>query len=455
MSTRTTTESTDLRPNDGLVDGETTGQTDGAPLAGAPAIPLQKPADATTTAPSASPTGRRYLQLVLVLGSLIALGPLTIDMYLPALPTMAAEFRASDAAAQFTLTGIMLGLAVGQLVIGPISDAVGRRLPLLVGVVAHGLMSVLCALAPNIATLSVVRVLQGFAGAAISVVAMAVVRDLFSGRRAATLLSHLMLVLGVAPILAPTVGGYLLKITDWRGIFVALGLAAAALVAVAWFGLRETLPVSRRLPARLGATGRTYVSILGDRTFVGLVLVAGLVMAALFSYVAGSPFVLQQLYGLDPQQFGLVFGLNAAGLIAASQTNPWLLRRYSPQQVLSTAVAVGMLSTLTLVVMAALAAPLWAVLVPLFVTVAVCGFSFPNAPALALSRHGEAAGTAAALLGSAQFGIAAAVAPLVGALGTESAVPMAGVMLAAIWLAAASLLVLVRPWKLPSVDADA
>ena len=415
----------------------------------------ERPDTAAAGSAGARMTARERLKLVLVLGFLIALGPLTIDMYLPALPTMAAEFRASDAAAQFTLTGIMLGLAVGQLVIGPISDAVGRRRPLLVGVVAHALLSLLCAMAPNIATLSVVRVLQGFAGAAISVVAMAVVRDLFTGRLAAALLSHLMLVLGVAPILAPTVGGYLLKITDWRGIFVALALTAAALVAVAWFGLRETLPAQRRRPARLGATGRTYVSILRDRTFVGLVLVAGLLMAALFSYVAGSPFVLQQLYGLDPQQFGLVFGLNAAGLIAASQTNPWLLRRYSPQRVLSTAVGVGMASTLTLVVAAMLGAPLWAVLVPLFVTVAVCGFSFPNAPALALSRHGEAAGTAAALLGSAQFGIAAAVAPMVGALGTDSAVPMAGVILGAVWLAATSLLVLVRPWKLPSADAHA
>ncbi len=384
---------------------------------------------------------------------LIALGPLTIDMYLPALPTMAAELGATDAQAQFTLTGIMLGLAVGQLVIGPISDAVGRRRPLLIGVVAHGAMSVLAALAPTITALSVVRVLQGFAGAAISVVAMAVVRDLFSGRRAAALLSHLMLVLGVAPVLAPTVGGYLLIVTDWRGIFVALALAAVALVFVAWFGLRETLPVERRRPARLAATGRTYVSILKDRTFVGLVLVAGLVMAALFSYVAGSPFVLQELYGLDPQQFGLVFGLNAVGLVAATQANPFLLRRFSPQQVLSTAVAVGMVSTVTIVVAASLSAPLWAILVPLFVTVAICGFSFPNAPALALSRHGEAAGTAAALLGSAQFGIAAAVAPLVGALGTDSAVPMGAIMLAAVWLAAASLLVLVRPWTLPASDA--
>lgn len=400
----------------------------------------------------AAPSRRRYLQLVLVLGLLVALGPLTIDLYLPALPQVATDLRASDAAVQFTLTGIMLGLAVGQLLIGPASDAVGRRRPLIIGVTAHAGASLLCALAPTITVLSAVRVLQGFAGAAVSVVAMAVVRDLFSGRQAARLLSHLMLVIGVAPVLAPSLGGWLLTFTDWRGIFVVLAGVAAGLVALAYFGLRETLPVHRRRPARVRPTLRTYVSLLADRPFVGLVVVAGLMMATMFAYVSGSPFVLQGVYGLDEQTYGLVFGVNAIGLVAATQLNPVLLRRFSPQQVLVVAVLAAMSSAVLLTVAAALAAPLPALLAPLFATVTFVGLAFPNSPALALSRHGEAAGTAAAMLGATQFGIAALTAPVVGLLGTASALPMAAVMTGTTALAATVLLVVVRPWQLVVLD---
>ena len=220
---------------------------------------------------------RRHVQLIIVLGSLIALGPLTIDMYLPAFPALADELNASDSAVQLTLTGMLVGLAVGQLVIGPLSDALGRRRPLLTGLAVHVVASLLCALAPNIYVLSAVRVLQGFAGAAISVVALATVRDLFTGVAVARTMSRLMLVIGLAPIVAPSIGGFILQVTDWRGIFVVLAAAALVLMGVAFFGLRETLPVERRRSARPGATLRTYRSLLADRTFVALVLVAGLV----------------------------------------------------------------------------------------------------------------------------------------------------------------------------------
>jgi DHA1 family bicyclomycin/chloramphenicol resistance-like MFS transporter len=421
--------------------------TAAAPLAGA-TLTKDTPPPSRTPAPA----GRAYLRLVVVLGLLIALGPLTIDMYLPALPQLTEDLRATEPQAQFTLTGIMIGLGLGQLVLGPVSDAVGRRKVLLSGVVVHGLMSVLCALAPSIVLLSVVRVGQGVAGAAISVVAMAVVRDLFSGRKAAKLLSHLTLVLGAAPVLAPSLGGFLLDVTSWRGIFWVLGGAAVLLVALAWFGLTETLPAHRRRPLALGSTGRTYRSLLRDRTFVGLVLLAGLNMSTVFTYVSGSSFVFQDHYGLDARTYGLVFGLNALGLIAATQLNPFLLRRYAPQQVLTTGIGIAMVSTLALVVSAAADGPLWTLLIPLFVSVSACGLSFPNAPALALSRHGEAAGTAAALLGATQFGLAGIITPVVGFLGSADAVPMASVMAAIVWVAAIVLVTLVRPWTLPLTD---
>ena len=401
------------------------------------------------TAPSTPAGGdlsrRRYVQLVLVLGSLIAIGPLTIDMYLPAFPALAADLSATDAAVQATLTGMLIGLGVGQLVIGPLSDAVGRRRPLLAGLVAHGATSLLCAVAPGILPLVGARVLQGLAGAAISVVAMAIVRDLFSGVAAARLLSRLMLVMGVAPILAPTLGGFVLEVTSWRGIFVVLALTAALLVVVAALGIRETLPAQRRRSAHPRHTLRTYRRLLDDRVFVALAAIGGLVFATMFAYVSGSPFVLQGVYGLSEQAFGAVFGLNAVGIVLATQLNPLLLRWLTPRQVLTRSLWVGTGAALLLLATTATGiGGLVGVLVPLALLIASCGLAFPNTPALALSRHGESAGTAAALLGAMQFGIAGGAAPLVGLLGTSSPVPMAAVMTAATATALLLMLLVVR-----------
>lgn len=406
---------------DAAVSAEDAAPRDAAPAGEAPTAP-----ESGASAPSRG----RYLQLVLVLGALIALGPLTIDMYLPAFPSIAAELDATDSQVQLTLTGMLGGLAFGQLIIGPLSDAFGRKRPLLIGVLMHAFASVLCAIAPSIAVLSGVRILQGFAGAAISVVAMAMVRDLFSGVAVARIMSRLMLVIGLAPILAPSLGGLILQWTTWRGIFGVLAAAALTLTVVALLGIRETLPPDRRRPPDLMSTLRTYRSLLRDRTFVALVFIGGLMLSAMFAYVAGSSFVLQQGYGLDEQTFGLVFGANAIGLTVASQLNPVLIKRFSVVDVLSGAMLVGVFSAGALLV-AGLTGwmGLLGILVPLGLVVASAGLSLPNTPALALTRHGEAAGTAAAMLGAVQFGVGALVAPIVGLAGGASAVPMAVVML--------------------------
>ncbi|MFI7281425.1 multidrug effflux MFS transporter [Micromonospora chersina] len=394
----------------------------------------------------------QQLRLVLVLGSLIAIGPLTIDMYLPALPAITADLETTSAAVQLTLTGTLAGLALGQLLIGPLSDAVGRRLPLLAGIALHILASLLCVVAPTVQVVGVLRVLQGLGVAATSVVAMAVVRDLFSGAAFARLFSRLMLVMGAAPILAPTLGSALLRWSDWRGVFVALAVFGLLLAVVAAVGLRETLPAERRRHGGLAAVGRDYRALLRDRTFVGLVLVAGLAMAALFAYVAGSSFVFQERYGLDEQQFGLAFGAGAVGLITATQLNVRLLRRYTPQRILVTALAVGTAAGLVLLTFAATGVGgLAAVLASLWVVLAAAGLAMPNAPALALSRHGEAAGTAAALLGAVQFGVGALAAPLVGVLGTGS-VAMAAVVAGGMAVALVVLLTVVRPARLAEVE---
>jgi Bcr/CflA subfamily drug resistance transporter len=399
-------------------------------------------------------TNRQRMQLVLVLGALIAIGPLTIDMYLPALPAITAGLQTTETAVQLTLTGTLLGLALGQLLIGPVSDVVGRRLPLLAGLAAHIVASVLCVFAPNIAVLGVLRVLQGLGVAAATVVATAVVRDLFSGASFARIFSRLMLVMGLAPVLAPTLGSGLLRWTEWRGVFAALAVLGASLIVVAAVKLPETLDVSRRRHGGVAATLRDYRGLVNDRAFVGLVLVAGLAMASLFAYVSGSSFVLQQEYGLDEQQFGLAFGAGAVGLIGATQFNVRLLRRYTPQQILVIALVGGTAAGLLLVLFAATGiGGLGTLLASLWLVLAAAGLALPNAPALAMSRHSEAAGTAAALLGAVQFGVGALSAPLAGLFGTGS-VPMAIVIAGGMAGALAVMVLVVPRATLGAVDAD-
>ncbi|MGY5883827.1 multidrug effflux MFS transporter [Modestobacter lacusdianchii] len=420
--------------------------------AAAPVAATAQAGPAATQRPEPTIEKPRTARLALTLGAFVALGPLTIDMYLPALPTITTELETTSAAVQLTLTGTLIGLALGQLVLGPLSDRFGRRRPLLAGTAVHVVASLLVLLAPNIAVLGALRVLQGVGTAAGAVIAIAVVRDLFDGRAAATMLSRLFLVLGAAPVLAPTIGGEVLRFTSWRGVFVILALYGLALLAVGFFLIRETLPPERRSTDGVAGTLRGYRSLFGDRAYVGLVLVAGLTMAGLFAYVSGSSFVYQDQFGLDEQQFGLLFGAGAFWLIAATQLNPVLLRRFSPAQVLVAGTVAGTLSGLALLLLAATdTGGLFAVAIPLWAVLFACGLALPNAPALALSRHGESAGTAAALLGAVQFGVGAAVSPLVGLLGND-AVAMGTVIVGSLGLAIVVLVTVVRPWQLADVD---
>jgi DHA1 family bicyclomycin/chloramphenicol resistance-like MFS transporter len=389
--------------------------------------------------------------MIIVLGVMVALGPLTIDMYLPALPRIADELSVSSSVVQLTLTGTLAGLALGQLIIGPLSDSLGRRRPLMAGIVVHMVASVICMLAPNLVVLGVGRVLQGVGAAAGMVVAIAVVGDLFAANAAATVLSRLMLVLGVAPVIAPSLGAAVLLHGSWRWVFTALVIMAGALLLVAVFALPETLPPSHRRPLRVRSIAATYVELLRDRRFVILVLVAALGMSGLFAYIAGASFVLQGTYGLDQQAFALVFGAGAVALIGATQFNVVLLRRFSPQAITLWALAAALLaggvfvglSVADVGGLAGFVTPVWAIL-------AAMGLVIPNAPAVALSRHPDAAGTAAALLGAAQFGLGAAVAPLVGVLGNDE-LALAAVMAVS---ALVALLALLAVGVSTSDDAD-
>ena len=393
------------------------------------------------------------LRIIVVLGALIALGPLTIDMYLPALPSIADELGVGSSVVQLTLTGTLAGLALGQLVVGPLSDSLGRRRPLMAGIVLHMVASMICLFAPNIGVLGIARGLQGMGAAAAAVVAVAVVGDLYTDSAAAKVMSRLMLVLGVAPVLAPSLGAVVLLQASWHWIFGALVVMAGGLLLTAALALPETLPAEHRRPLRVRSIATTYRRLLRDLRFMTLVLVGALSMAGLFAYIAGAAFVLQGHYGLDQQMFAVVFGAGAIALIGATQFNVVLLNRFSPQRIVTGALMVAVVAALVFTVLTvARVGGVYGFLIPAWTVLAAMGFVLPNAPALALSRHHEAAGTAAALLGAAQFGLGAVVAPLVGVLGNDERA-LAVVMLASAAVALV-LLMAVRPSQSAEVELD-
>jgi DHA1 family bicyclomycin/chloramphenicol resistance-like MFS transporter len=383
-----------------------------------------------------APLGPGTVRLVIVLGSMNAIGPLSIDMYLPAFPEIAGALHTSASSVQLTLTACVAGLALGQLLLGPLSDRFGRRVPVIAAMVTYAIASLLCALATSVGALIALRFVQGLAGAGGIVISRAVVRDLHSGARAVRLFSSLMLVTGLAPILAPLVGGQLLAVTSWEGIFVALSILSALIAILAALGLRETLPPERRSRSGLRRTVQTMGTLLRDRSFLGYALASGLTFGALFAYISGSSFVLQRIYGLSPQLYSLAFAMNGLGLVAASQVNARIVERVGPTRLLRRALGCVVASALALLVVVSVGGlTVWAILAPMFVIVSSLAFVLPNATALALADHAAVAGTASALLGVIQFMIGAIAAPLVGVAGPDSAVPM-GVVMAVLALAA-------------------
>jgi DHA1 family bicyclomycin/chloramphenicol resistance-like MFS transporter len=367
----------------------------------------------------------RRLGLLSVLGALSAFGPLSMDMYLPSTPTIAADLHAGQPMVQLTLSACLAGLAIGQIVAGPLSDSLGRRRPLLAGLAAYTAMSVACALAPGISTLIVFRFLQGMAGAAGVVLSLAMVRDRYEGPGLARILGSLTLVFGVAPVLAPVAGGQVLRWTTWRGVFGLLALIGVVLFAASWF-LPETVPPSRRAPPRLRRLLADSGTLLRDRQFAGNALAVGLGTAALITYISSLPFIVEDAYGRSPQFFGLVFAVNALGLTTMAQLGARLVRRHRAVTLVRAALTAQVLAGAVLVAAAATGhPPLPALLVPLFVFVAAFGMMRPNGTALALAGHAAIAGTASAYLGAMQFMLGAVLAPLAGIGGRGAAAPAA------------------------------
>ncbi len=384
---------------------------------------------------------------------LTALGPFTVDMYLPAFPAIQHQFGVDPAAVQLTLTGTMVGFAAGQLIVGPLSDKVGRKVPLIVAALVHIAASIGVAMAPDIIWLGVLRVIQGFGAASSGVVSMAMVRDLFGGRRLVKMLSRLALVNGLAPVIAPVLGSQLLAIMSWRGIFWVLAgygiLVSIALVVL----IAETHPPARRLALQKPLRER-YRAVLSDRIYVGSLVVTAMNFTALFAYLSSSPFLFQQVYGMNPQQYGILFAINSVGVIVGVQTSAHMMHlgRWSPQWIIATALAGQIVLGAVIFGLSLAGAGLWGTIIPLWFFIFCCALNFPAIQFLALANHGEEAGTAASLLGAVNFGVAGILSPIIGVLGVGSAEPMAGMMVVAALLGTAALWLIIRPRTVPDLD---
>ena len=401
--------------------------------------------------PGDSLSRRQRLVYILVLGALTALGPFTVDLYLPAFPALEGDFGVSTAVIQLTLTATAVGFGLGQLLVGPWSDRVGRRLPLVLATTVHVGASLGVALAPDIVSLGLFRVLQGVGAAAGGVVAMAMVRDLFGGLPLVRMLSRLALVNGLAPIFAPVIGSQLLVIFDWRGIFYFLAGYGVVVVAATFLFIVETLPPARRIDTGHTTVRERYRAVLTDRTFVGVSVISAMTFSGLFAYLSSSSFLFQEIYGLTPQEFGLLFAANSIGVVVGVQASARLARYFGPQWILSVTTAVLLVSSLTIIVLDSLHAGLLGIVIPLWFFLAACGFGFPLVQVLALVNHPHEAGTAASVLGAMNFGLAGITSPIAGLFGIHDAVPMASVMAVTALLSILALWFIVRPGSVPAL----
>jgi len=406
-------------------------------------------AAAPVTVPAPTPPSRTSARgLMIVLGALTAVAPLATDMYVPGFPALGRALSASSSAVQLTMTAFLAGLVVGQLIIGPISDGLGRRGLLLWGTTGFAAFSVVCALAPNITVLTGARFLQGVAGAGGMVLARAVLTDRFHGVELPRYFALLSQIMGVAPIAAPILGGAVLSVSTWRAVFVVLTVLGALLLLGVLRKVPESLPPERRQRNGVGSTFRAMGGLLKHRAFVGYVLVLGFAAAALFTYIAGSSFVFEDLHGVSASRYSLIFATNAVGMLIAGACFSRLAPRLRLNTLLTAGVAVAAFGALAQVVLRLVfgetLAGTW---IALFITVTGIGLVFPATMSIgqALGRH--APGAASALLGGLQFLLGALASPLVGLFGTGSSLPMAVIMLAATATALLALFTLARPWE--------
>ena len=361
--------------------------------------------------------------LATVLGLLTVFGPISMDLYLPVLPALTAVLHSTTSVAQLTITACLLGLAIGQVIAGPLSDRFGRRMPLLIGVVAYTLTSVLCAVSPTIETLILARFVQGLAGAVGIVIAQAAGRDVYSGGKLIRYYGRLTVLGGLAAIIGPVIGGQLATVTDWRGVFLFLAAVGVLILVASLVVFRETLPAERRVAGGFSHTLNDFRRLLADRVFVGAVLITGFSYAAIFAYLSGATYILQGMYGLSPQGYSLAFGLNSFGFMVFGFAAGRLSERWSERGTLTLGLAMTATGALGLLATALLQLPLAAIILSLFTMVSGVAVTSPPATSLALKDYPDIAGTASSLLGLARFAFGGLAAPLVGIGGANNAVP--------------------------------
>lgn len=369
------------------------------------------------------------VRLALLLGLFSTLGPFTIDMYLPAFPEIAKQFDSTASWVQFSLTACLLGLGLGQLVMGSLSDVYGRRNPLLISMAVYVVSSLACAFSPNIGLLIVFRFVQGFAASAGIVISRAIARDLYSGHELTKFFSLLLLVGNLGPLAAPVAGSGILSFTTWIGVFIALSLLGTYLWGMTNWRLGETLPADRRRPGNFAQQLRNYGSLLRDRQFVGYMLAQGIMIAGVFAYVSGTPFIYQKIYGATPAEFALLFGSNGISLIIGSQVVGRMAHRVSEQAFVLFGLWLALLASVAVLAAAVVHGPLFSLVIPLFLFVAAIGITSTAAFPLAMESQADMAGSAAALLGVIPFLLGAVVAPLVGIGGEDTAVPLGVIIL--------------------------
>ncbi|WP_312141083.1 multidrug effflux MFS transporter [Pantoea septica] len=381
-----------------------------------------------------TPARNNRLVYAVTLGLLAALGPLCIDLYLPALPELARDLQTSTATAQLSLTAGLLGLGAGQLLFGPMSDKFGRLRPLTLSLALLFIASIGCALAQDIHQLLLARLFEGLAGAGGAVLSRAVARDMYSGHELTRFFALLMLVNGLAPIGAPVLGVVLMTLLNWRGIFVVLGATALLLILLARWKLHETLPPERRSQGSIFSAWAALGQVVVHRPFMGFCLTQAFMMSGMFAYIGASPFVLQQIYGLSPQAFSFCFAANGIGLVIASQTSARLCPLWGEYRVLKGGLTLAFAASSLLLLAGLTAAPLPLVLVALFFTIASNGVIATTASSLAMQSQGHRAGSASAVIGVCMFSFGAISVPVTG-LGGTSLVSMTGTIFGCFMLA--------------------
>ncbi|MBP1135032.1 DHA1 family bicyclomycin/chloramphenicol resistance-like MFS transporter [Arthrobacter sp. PvP023] len=406
------------------------------------------PEHATAPGPAPAPIQAVGRPLAVVLGLLTIFGPISMDLYLPVLPALTAELNSTTSVAQLTISACLLGLAIGQVVAGPLSDRFGRRPPLLIGVIAYTLTSVLCALSPTVETLIAARFVQGIAGAVGIVIAQAAGRDVYSGGKLIRYYGRLTVLGGLAAIIGPVIGGQLAAVTDWRGVFLFLAAVGVAILVACLMIFRETLPEGARTTGGLSHTFNDFRRLLADPMFVGAVLITGFTYSAIFAYLSGATYILQGMYGLSPQGYSFAFGLNSLGFVIFGFIAGRLAEHWSERGTLAAGLAMTLAGALGLLATAFLHLPLIAIILSLFTMVSGVAVTSPPATSLALKGYPDIAGTASSLLGLARFAFGGLAAPLVGIGGASDPVPF-GIVAAAAAAAAALCLGLVHRRRNP------